>query len=148
MTATRTPDIRIPKPLAHQLPIDQSRASRKVGRAGRRGGKTRWAFKAAVYGHGPEGTWNRVVRGESVDRWTGPLFRGIASGRDVIWIARDIPQARAIWHEEILPRFRDVEGVKVNDTEKRVELPNGGKLWIRSAENIESVRGAGAALIG
>lgn len=140
--------VQIAAPLPHQEPIVASPASRKVLRAGRRAGKTRVAWYCAVVGHGPEGDHIREVNGEIVDRWTGPLHRGIAHGLDVFWIARDIPQSRTLWHEEIKPRFRGNRLITVNETEKRVELPGGGKLWIRSAENINSVRGAGASLVG
>lgn len=127
-----------------------SPASRKVARAGRRWGKTRWAFKAAIVGHGPEGKHQRDVRGEVAERWTGPKFRGIAHNRHVYWIARDNPQFNTLWFEEIVPRFKGKEkaGVTVNQTEKRVEIPGGGMLWARTAENITSVRGSGANLIG
>lgn len=126
--------ITLAAPLEHQEPIVASRASRKAVRWGRRGGKTRIAFYCAIVGHGPEtdGT---------------PLHRGVVHGMDVVWIVRDMPQAGSLWQEEITPRFKGVPGVYTNETEKRIELA-GGKLWIRSAENIASVRGVGKNLIG
>lgn len=141
-------EILIANPLPHQLPVDQSNANRKVLRWGRRAGKTRWAFKAAIVGHGEKGSHQRVVRNEVVEAWEGPRFRGVAHGRDVIWIGRDYKQARTLWTEEIEPRFHGKTHATVHQTEKRVELSSGGSLWIRSNENIESVRGAGAKLVG
>lgn len=141
-------ELQVPAPLPHQLPADQSPASRKVLRWGRRAGKTRWAFKAGIVGHGPRAKWTREVNGVTVERWEGPKFRGVADGRDVVWIARDYKQANALWFEEIQRRFRGYEPyVSLNETDRRVEMGRG-KFWIRSAENIDSVRGAGAALIG
>ena len=125
-------------PLEHQQPTDESPALRKVLCWGRRAGKTRWAFKAAVTGHGP------VEHGR-------PSMPGIASGGDVYWIARDYKQATMLWFEEIRPRFKKRElasVVQVHETDKRVTLRDGGSLWIRSAENIASVRGSGAKLVG
>lgn len=146
------PSVEILGPLEHQEPIDESPAMRKLARWGRRAGKTRWAFKAAMNGHGPEGRWTRTVRDMVVDRWEGRKLRGVAHGFDVAWIARDYKQANAIWSEEILPRFKGVQVIKIHETDRWLEIPGAedtaSRLWIRSAENIASIRGAGAKLIG
>jgi hypothetical protein len=73
---------------------------------------------------------------------------GIADGGTVVWIAPDYPQAMTIWREEVQPRFRGVEGVRVNEAEHSVTLPNGGALLVRSAESIDGVRGMGKELVG
>ena len=128
--------VEIKAPLAHQEPVDRSAAGRKVLRCGRRWGKTRWAFKAAITGHGP-------------DMGGVPMHRGIMHGLDVFWIARDYKQGDALWFEEIRPRFKGLEPqVSVNEQQRRIEIKGHGRLWIRTAENIESVRGAGDSLIG
>ena len=149
---THTTRLQVPAPLSQQRPVDEAEGSRKALRCGRRWGKTRWAFKAAVVGHGPQGDWQKVIgrdEGRREISWSGPMHRGMAQGFDVVWLARDIPQSRTLWFEEIVPRFKNAgPGVKVNETEKRVEIGGAGKLWIRSAENVASVRGAGAALAG
>lgn len=135
MTATAT-EITIPAALPHQEPIVQSPARFKVVRAGRRGGKTVLAEHCAVVGHGPEqpdGT---------------PMFKAIAHGLDVVWVARDYTQSRIMWHEFVEPRFRNKEGVKVNGSEMTVTILGAGTLFIVSAENIASVRGIGARLAG
>ena len=129
------PEIAIPRPLPHQRDIDASPVRFKVARWGRRRGKSTWAFKAAIVGHGP---------GEA----SNPLFKGVMHGKHVFWIAPDYPQASLIWHTEVEPRFRDIPGVKVNNSDFEVWFPNGGALLIRSAENIGAVRGSGKLLAG
>ena len=64
-------------------------------------------------------------------------------GGEWAWVAPDYPQSRAIWREEILPRFagKEARGVTVSETDKRVTLPGGGSLELRSAENVDSLRG-------
>jgi len=145
------PEVVIKAPLVHQEPVDESDAPRKVLRWGRRGGKTRWAYKAALTGHGPDGDWSQVIgrdEAERVDAWSGPLFRGVIHGYDVVWLARDYPQARAIWQEEVKPGLRGVTGIDVHDQERRVTFRGLGSLHVRTAENVDSIRGIGARVIG
>lgn len=129
----------IPRPLPHQLPSFNAPTRFKVLRGGRRGGKTREIYTAGVVGHGPG--WE-----------TGsPMFPGVLQGWDVVWIARDIPQGKVIWREEIVPRFRDLEReglVSLNRTEYIVTIHGVGSLHLRSNENISSVRGLGKRLKG
>jgi phage terminase large subunit-like protein len=117
-------EIRIPAPLEHQRPILGDGHRFKLVRAGRRFGKSRLALNASVIGHGP----SRV-------------FKGIAQGVDVVWISPDYPQSRAIWREEIRPRFSGVDGVTLNETERSIKIEGGGMLELRSAEAIDGVRG-------
>lgn len=126
------PTIRIPKPLPHQVEPDKSPVRYKVLPWGRRAGKTVLAVKAAVAGHGPDGP-------------DGPLMPGIAQGMDVVWLAPDYPQSAALWVSEVRGRFKGVEGIRVNENERTVDLSHygGGTLWFRSMENIRSVRGSG-----
>ena len=93
---------------------------------GRRTGKSRFALIRAMLG-------------------TARHSRGVAQGGHWAWVAPDYPQSRAIWREEILPRFAGKEalGVEINETDKRVVLPGGGSLELRSAENVDSLRGRG-----
>ncbi len=116
----------LPEPKPHQWPILDDPSRRKLWRAGRRTGKSRAALIAATWGHGP-----------------GDLLRGITSGASGCWISPDFPQARAIWREEIEPRFAGLDGVDVNQAEHRVSIRGAGRLELRSAENIDSVRGSG-----
>lgn len=115
--------------------MDQSEARFKLVRWGRRTGKTVWAGKAAVVGHGPiqpDGT---------------PRFPGVCQGWDVIWLARDYPQAGIIWREWVVPRFAGVKGVRLNHAEHTVQIGTG-HLLVRSAENVLSLKGSGARLRG
>jgi hypothetical protein len=79
-------------------------------------------------GHGP------LIEGK-------PVFQGILDGADIMWLTPDYPQARAIWREEIKPRFAGAPGVTLNETERRVTVANAGALELRSAESIENIRG-------
>lgn len=129
-----TPEVVIPAPWPQQVEPLAAAKRFKIWRWGRRDGKTRGMFIAGTVGHGPP-----MADGQ-------PKFRGISQGADIIWIARDYPQSRAIWREEILPRFKHVEAAglcELNETERRLVLPNGGQLEIRSAEAIDSLRGRG-----
>jgi hypothetical protein len=143
--------VRIPAPLPHQVPIIASSARRKVLRGGRRGRKSRIALHAAIVGHGPQGDHELTVgEGEyqETHRWTGPMHRAVAQGWHVYWIARDMPQFKILWSEDIAPRFKNVPGIRCVENDHRVEFPGGGALWARTAENIASVRGSGSKLAG
>ena len=129
-------EIQIADALPHQVACDQSPARFKLVRAGRRWGKTTWAFKAAMVGHGPP----------SADG-VFPL-QGVFHGKHVYWIPPDYRQAGTVWHAEVLPRLGHVPGIKLNNTEHDAWFPNGGALLMRSAENIGAVRGAGKLLGG
>lgn len=121
-------DIVIPLPHAGQRAVLAHPARYKILRCGRRWGKSRMSLIAAVLGHGP------IVADE-------PRWPGIAQGVDVVWLTPDYPQSRAIWREEIVPRFRGRPGVELNETERRVTIAGGGTLELRSAEAVDSLRG-------
>jgi predicted phage terminase large subunit-like protein len=147
--------IQIPAPRELQVPILDHPARFKGIRAGRRVGKTRLEFIAAIRGHGPLVEIDRGFDEHGVKR--APLIRrkwkGIAHGADIVWIAPDYGQADAIWEEEILPRFEGKAGVTISEKHKLVgfgrflgkdrkgEPVYQGSLRLRSAENINSVRG-------
>lgn len=124
MTAAAEVTVQLPAALPHQVPVLEHAARFKVLRWGRRTGKSRTALIAAIDGHGP------------ARRWPGAW-----DGAQGVWISPDYPQSRAIWREEIKPRFSGVPGVSVHETDRRLELPNGGSVEFRSAEAIDSVRG-------
>lgn len=123
--------IQIPASLSHQIPIRDHPARFKANRFGRRWGKSRLMFQAAVTGHGPK------------DPHTGlRLHKGMARGGRGAWIGPDYPQTKAIWEEEILPRFEGARGVKTKKSPPfEVALPNGGHLEVRSAEAVDGIRG-------
>lgn len=117
--------IKIQQALPHQKKPLLSKARFKVWRWGRRTGKTRAAFIAATVGHG-----------------AFPNGRGFLSGGEILWVARDYPNSDTVWRKEILRRFANKAGFKVNKQDRRVECEaNGGSLTICSADNIDSVRG-------
>src|SRR5262245_7027115 len=120
--------------LEHQQPAHDSPARFKVLRCGRRWGKDAFAEHVSLLGHGPNEQW-----------------KGLIHGRDVIWLAPTIPQAMALWKNEVEPRFRGRDSIDVNKVEKTVTLtnPDGSAystLWVRSAEAIHSIRGIGKRL--
>lgn len=147
---TASVTIRIPAPRPLQRPILDHEARFKGLRAGRRIGKTRLQFIAAVRGHGP------VVNVE-LDPEKPPVlqrkWKGIAQGGHIAWIAPDYGQSETIWEEEILPRFHGRAGVTVSEKHRLIGLGKQlgedaagepvyyGSLRIRSAENINSLRG-------
>jgi len=108
-----------------------SPARYKLLNCGGRWGKSLICEVAGILGHGP-----RQADGT-------PLWRGAAQGGYIAWVAPDFPQARAIWRVEIVPRFSGKEhlGVSLSESERRLTLPGGGFVEIRSAENIDSLRG-------
>ena len=131
-------ELTIQLPLAHQVPMMDSTARWKVRQAGRREGKTTIDFVSSVVGHGPG--W----------REGKPHFPGIAQGGDVVWIGKDYNQAKAIWEGDIEPRFRGLDGVKLNITDRTVKLEGGGTLHIRSGERkpVAGIRGLGKRVVG
>ena len=109
-------------------------------RVGRRGGKTRAAFVAAIGGHGPG--WREHT----------PTFPGVLQGRDVMWLSRTVSNLTTVlWGEEIVPRMEHLPWVTLRTSPAHdVAIPGLGALLLRSAdrEAIDSVRGVGARLGG
>ena len=141
--ATATVDIKqrvidaVPEPLVHQQPIVDSEARFKVLRCGRRFGKTRFALTVAFRGHGPE-----MDDGD-------PLFRGIAQGMDVVWVAQDYPNlTTVVWREEFEPRFAPLEFATLNRNEHTVAIDGLGTLFCRPETAIDGIRGIGKRLGG
>lgn len=130
------PTIDIPAPLIHQEPAYNHDSRFKVLQWGRRRGKSRLKFSAGWLGHGPG--WEE----------NDPTYPGVLQGWDVVWIARDMPQAKGIWQEEFVPRFEGHPLLTLNHTDHFVRVQGRGTFYIRSAENINSVRGLGKRLKG
>jgi predicted phage terminase large subunit-like protein len=79
---------------------------------------------ATVIGHGPNNEYIGAVYGGNI-WWVGPTFT-ITS---IIW--RNLKRALCnAWTDK-------------SETEKRIELPGGGSITVRSADNPNSLRGAG-----
>ena len=125
----------LPRPFAIQQAVLDAPQRFKLLPWGRRAGKTRLEFVASLTGHGPG--WPDA-----------PLHPGVLHGWDVAWIARDAPQFKSIWDEEIVPRCDGLPGVTINHSDHFVAFQGLGRLHLRSAENIHSVRGIGAKLKG
>ena len=126
--------------LPHQEPAGVSPARFKVLRWGRRTGKDAFAENVSLLGHGPE-------------EGGVPKWKGLVHGFDIVWLAPTIPQASAMWKNEVEPRFRHHQGIELNRVEKTVTIlnPDGtayATLWVRSAEAIDSIRGIGKKLGG
>lgn len=135
------------KPMAFQIRPFASPAQQKLWRFGRRAGKTRLAFRSAIAGHGPIGRWSRGS-GPFRETWDGHLWRGILSGKDVVWLARDLKQAGVVWEEELVKKFKGRPGVNLVKDGPYVELEGQGRLWVKTNENIDSIRGIGENLGG
>lgn len=134
------PPLFVARPLEHQLDPINDPAYRKVWRWGRRSGKTTAMEFCAVMGHGP------------TQDDGAPLHRGMKNGLDVVWVFRDYPQSQIIWNTEIRPRFRGIDGVRMNENERTITIPayggQEGTLWVRSAEAIDGIKGIGKKLGG
>lgn len=66
-------------------------------------------------------------------------FRNGAPGRSYWWIAPVYPQAEIAYSRMKLAVDRSL--YKSNDTEKRLELPNGAALWFKSGEKPDNLYG-------
>jgi hypothetical protein len=133
------PALILPEPVGLQYAVLDSPAARKLLRWGRRSGKTRVDFLAAVHGHGPG--WEE---GE-------PQFPGILQGKDVVWVAQNYRQlGTVLWKEEIVPRFGHLPFASLNSGDHDVKLHGLGTLMLRSGERdaILSIKGIGAKLGG
>ena len=126
-------DIGLPAPHPKQLESLDDPIRFKVCRRGRRNGKTLEGVEAALLGHGPGWRENK------------PMFRGAAQGADILWLAPDFSQGQAVWLQEFKPRLAGYkDAIHVAEQEKRITiLPSGGTITIRSAENVDSIRGSG-----
>lgn len=113
------------EPMAHQLEVLRHPARNKVVVCGRRWGKTRTGQLACVEGHGP--------------RHGG--LRGALDGANVWWVAPTFPIASMIWRD-LKRSLRDGWGEK-NENERRIVMPGGGSITVKSADNPDSLRGDG-----
>lgn len=138
-TAAIEGELLLPEPVGKQFEWLNSDASRKVLRVGRRGSKTRFAFNAAMAGHGSGWEKNQ------------PKFPGVLQGGDVVWISQNyVNLATVLWREEITPRMAHLPWINLNNQRHDVEIPGLGALLLRSGdrEAIDSVRGVGKKLRG
>lgn len=92
---------------------------------GRRWGKTALGLLATVRGHGPR----RGAR------------RGAIDGAKIWWVAPDFPTASEIWRD-LKKACRGVWSHK-DEVERRVELPTGGSVTVKSAHDPDSLVAVG-----
>jgi predicted phage terminase large subunit-like protein len=114
----------LPKPMAHQVPVLLSAARFKVVCAGRRWGKTLAGLCAVVEGHGPNGEW-----------------KGALNGGQIWWVAPTYPLASQIWHDLTFALGGALD--ERSSMERRVWLPGGGNVSVKSATDPDSLRGVG-----
>lgn len=128
------PQLILPKLFSFQQEASDSPAHFKLFNWGRRTGKTRGMLTMATVGHGP-----LDARGQR-------LHRGLAQGGTVLWVSLDYKQLKAIWREDIQPRWGAADlPTNAQDWEAQV---GEGRLILRSAENPGNIRGAGKGLTG
>lgn len=105
--------------MPHQRAVLVSAARHKVLVCGRRWGKTALALEAILDGHGP----------------TRGFFRGAFQGAHVVWVTPAFPQVTQVWGE--LKRRLSAVATKINELDKRIELPGGGVILVRSGDNAD-----------
>jgi len=115
----------LPAPLPHQVPVLLHPARNKVLTAGRRWGKTLTGLICVIEGHGAH-------RGQHI---------GALQGGNIWWVTTTHGVAKAIWRD-LKAALR--EGwVSKSEVDKRIVLPGGGAITVKSADNPDSLRGEG-----
>lgn len=115
----------LPEPLPHQLGVLRDGARIKIVVCGRRWGKTTAGLLATVEGHGPR------IGG----------FSGAIEGGSIWWVAPSYPVSSMIWRN--LKHALRGAWIEKNENERRIVLPGGGSITVKSADNPDSLRGAG-----
>lgn len=124
-------DLRVLRPRPDQREILDSDARFKVLPAGRRYGKSKGVgLFAALAGHGP---LNRAGRRRLL---------GAVQGGKVWWVVPEYPLTGRTRWREIKAATRDCWKSK-NEVERRVTLPGGGSIALKSADDPDSLRGEG-----
>lgn len=117
--------IRLPRPLPHQIPVLTDPSRFKVVVCGRRWGKTASGLLMTVQGHG---------------QFPGQR-KGALDGGHIWWVAPTYKVAIEIWRD--LKRACCDGWASKNEVDKTIEFDSGGRISVRSADNPESLRGAG-----
>lgn len=115
----------LPRPMPHQRSVLISGKRFKLLACGRRWGKTALGLIACIEGHGS-------YRGQ---------FRGALAGGRIWWVVPSYPIAAEVWRD----LKKAVGGIATDksEVERRVELPGGGSITVKSADNPDSLRGPG-----
>jgi predicted phage terminase large subunit-like protein len=109
----------------HQLPILLADSRFKLLACGRRWGKTAVGLIAVIEGHGS-------TRGR---------YRGALNGGRIWWVVPSYPHASEVWRN-LKEAVKDA-ATTINEVERRVQLPGGGSVTIKSGDNPNSLRGFG-----
>lgn len=123
-SAKRQMVVRVPGALPHQRTILESPARFLLVCAGRRYGKTLGGLIACIQGRGP-----------------GRCFRGAVDGGTIWWVAPTYGIASLIW-DELKYALRDAWTDK-SEMERKITLPGGGSVTVKSSDNPDLLRGAG-----
>ncbi len=117
--------VSLPKPLPHQLSVLLNPARHKVVICGRRWGKTALGLMSTIKGHGPE-------RG---------ALKGALDGGTIWWVGPTFPITSLIWRQ--LKRATQNAWSDKSEMDRRIDLPGGGSITVKSADNPDSLRGDG-----
>lgn len=111
--------------MSHQSTILAHPARHKLCPCGRRWGKTGLGLIACVYGHGPPGRH----------------LKGAVDGGQIWWVAPTFTIGQKIWRD--LKKSCGAAAVEKSETEKRLVLPGGGSVTVKSADAEKSLVGEG-----
>lgn len=123
------PSILLPRALEHQEKILRNKSKSKVVVIGRRGGKTVMGLIACILGHGPK------------NRAGVPKYPGAIHGAAIWWVAPTYKIGKIIWRS--LKHSLRGAWVSKNEVDWRIDLPGGGSVTVRSADDPDALRGAG-----
>jgi hypothetical protein len=73
------------------------------------------------------------------------LESAVAGG--IVWWVAPTSSIAGIGWRLLQGNLKDVPGVEIHITEKRIYLPGGGEIWIKSADNPDGLRGSTLDLI-
>lgn len=120
MTTTNIVTLTLPTLHKKQQLVYNSKARFKILSCGRQWGKTSLVYVMAV---------ECAVKG------------------GVVWWVAPTSSIAGIGWRLLQSNLKDVPGVEIHITEKRIYLPTGGEIWIKSADNPDGLRGATLDLI-
>lgn len=136
MAQRKLAQVDLPRPYGRQAEVLDDRARFKIPLCGRRWGKTTIGAVTLITGHGP---------------WIGDdggrrrYYRGALNGGNMAWISPTSGQATETWQflKNATAALWQGNTSAKNETYRRIYLPGGGQLSVRSADEPDSLRGAG-----
>ena len=90
-------------------------------------------FKIAACGR----RWGKTELGK-----TAILYHAIESNHRCWWLAPTKQMTDQIWRD-LKNSLKNLPGLKISESERRIDLPNGGMIAVRSAWNPDNLRGEG-----